>query len=422
MRPLLSLCVWMGVTACGVWPLWGVAANVAAPTVEVSVGAAPDALASTPLIVRDETLDIRCDGPVSRPVCAFDAVYALDNPTDDIIRLPIAFYGVATAVQRVDLGGTPLQVTQLSADDAAAQGLPPIERFTLPESRSRHDLAPSRWIMTLEVAPRAQVNLTVAGQLSPYAYNVSGHGYGLSALRTRHPMLGTKMPAERFDFHYLIGPIRTWGGPPPQVRFSLTAPSDWQVGPSLWNVTYEGSAEARRAQIEPIHINSLAGGDVFTASTEGDLTRLTATIDSAQVSNLRFEMRLPPPFFRNGGALLGIGGRVDDSGGTRGRFGYEVALGEPLFLSLNLDTDFKRELVIAPVAELASGSVFVIPSLGLGVGPTLQVLPDLAAGMRAQVTLQWPLLGFVTSFDVYPGLSTEDPLMFQCTMLAQFGL
>jgi hypothetical protein len=65
--------------------------------------------------------------------------------------------------------------------------------------------------------------------------------------------------------------------------------------------------------------------------------------------------------------------------------------------------------------------VFFIPSLGLGVGVPVRVLPEASTGIRLQLTVQWPLVGFVTSFDIYPGLDTSDPRMFQAGMFAQFG-
>lgn len=113
---------------------------------------------------------------------------------------------------------------------------------------------------------------------------------------------------------------------------------------------------------------------------------------------------------------------MDDSGGFRMRLGYEVAYPSYVLYSLNVDTDFQDEVVVAPVVELASDSVmFIIPSVGLGLGVPVRVWPEVDVGLRGQLTLQWPLLGVVTSLDVYPGMDTEAPGMFQATLLGQIA-
>ncbi len=70
--------------------------------------------------------------------------------------------------------------------------------------------------------------------------------------------------------------------------------------------------------------------------------------------------------------------------------------------------------------SLIGGLIF--PSLGFSVGVPVQVRPEVAAGIRLQLTLQWPVIGMGTSFDVYPGLDDEGSRSFQATMLAQGAL
>ena len=79
--------------------------------------------------------------------------------------------------------------------------------------------------------------------------------------------------------------------------------------------------------------------------------------------------------------------------------------------------------MLTPGLELATRSFMVIiPSLGIGAGMPIRLVDDRRVGIRAQVTVHWPLLGWVTCFDVYPGPGFSEPRRFQVAMLAQIGL
>ncbi len=138
---------------------------------------------------------------------------------------------------------------------------------------------------------------------------------------------------------------------------------------------------------------------------------------------LQLHITLPPRLIKNGGVLLGAGGRVNGSGGFRARLGYEVAALDWLLHGLSLETDFSDQLFLTPFTEAASsGLLGLIPSFGAGVGVPVRLLPQATAGIRLQLSIQWPVVGFVTLLDLFPGLDTGDDGFFQVTLLGQVGL
>ena len=117
-----------------------------------------------------------------------------------------------------------------------------------------------------------------------------------------------------------------------------------------------------------------------------------------------------------------IGGTVDDSSHLRARLGYEFAAPKWLIYGLTLDSDFTTDLVVSGMIEAATPFVLMLPSLSGGVGVPVRVLPEAEVGIRIQLGVQYPVAGFVTSFDIYPGLDADDPNMFEVTLLFQVGL
>jgi hypothetical protein len=92
-------------------------------------------------------------------------------------------------------------------------------------------------------------------------------------------------------------------------------------------------------------------------------------------------------------------------------------------ISLALDASFRDDLVLAAGAEAATRSyAAIIPSLGVGLGVPLRLYPERQVGLRAQLTVHWPFLGWVTCFDVYPAADLSAPRRFQVALLAQLGL
>jgi hypothetical protein len=107
----------------------------------------------------------------------------------------------------------------------------------------------------------------------------------------------------------------------------------------------------------------------------------------------------------NGGVLLGVGGGLGDAAGLRLRAGYEIAGPHWLLASAAVETDGDDELTAAVVVEAATPNLlFLVPSLGLGLGPVVDRRGGrTAGGGRVQATLSWPLVAAVLHVDVLPG-------------------
>jgi len=370
------------------------AANIAAIQRDPALWSAPGQLGPRALSVEREQLDLDCEEAAGRLVCTFRATYHLRNATDREQRATCAFYGIHAEGVRVRVAGraagrplTPDQIRQL---DAAVQAV------ALTPDRSPDD--PDRAGFSLAVAP-GSTTIEASGTLRPGPLFVPS--YAVDPVRTRHPLLGTRDTRREFDMEYLVAPIRTFGGAP-AIHVTLRHPASWRV--SLMTRGKGRQPETRRR-------------------TVGETQEVRLELRGADVDRLMVHLALPPRFLLNGGVLLGVGGAVDSPRGLRARVGYEVAAPGWLFHALSLDTDFQDELVVAPTVEAATSGVFVIiPSLAVGLGVPVRLLPEVSAGVRFQLTIQWPFVGLVTALDLYPGLDPGDAGFFQATILGQVAL
>jgi hypothetical protein len=377
-------------------------ANLAAPWQDPGVVGAPATPQMSPLKVEAASLLLTCRQAGITPVCTFVAKYTFFNPSQEQIVTTAAFYGVHTS-----------DVTIRARDEESALALSADQKDQLDRSvravmqeeslgiRSLHSFlegeAMDRDGFSLSVNPGERMDVVVNGTIEPG--ELQQPSYATQALVTRHILLGTEEGSRQFHFSYLVAPIRTWGAPPP-MQVTLRYPATWSghlttlpTGPG------KGLPQARR---------------------EDDQLVERVVIDSRTTDSLQLGMELPSPAVLNGGVLLAAGGNLDDSGGFRARLGYAIASPRWLAYSINLDTDFEEEVVICPLAEAISDGVFLVfPSAGLGLGVPVRVRPRTDVGIRIQLTLHWPLFGFVTSFDIYPGMDTDHPGMFQVGMFGQ---
>ncbi|MFP6685451.1 MAG: hypothetical protein VB934_12090, partial [Polyangiaceae bacterium] len=142
-----------------------------------------------------------------------------------------------------------------------------------------------------------------------------------------------------------------------------------------------------------------------------------------RVAGLDVEFTLSASPFHHGGPVVGLGGTFGDGGGFRMRFGWEVAAPDWLLYSFNADTDFEERLVLAPVIEAATPSFLgIIPSASLGLGVPIRVVPIAHVGMRSQAAINFAYVGFVTSVDWYPGISSGDPDHLDVTLMGRLSL
>jgi len=350
----------------------------------------------TPIRVVAEELEFRCASEHRLPVCRFEARYRFRNPAPTPQAADAVFYGVDATELRALQDGRPI-----------GRELPAIERRQVGQELARGSdvlASPggrvSRAGLRIELPAGGTALVAVEGRIAPGRYFEAG--YQISVPRARHLLLGSAAPRSNlFHLEYLVSPIRTWG-PAPEIAVSVSYPRSWQ----LQVLARPGSL------LRPER--SAAGGRLVERFR----------IEGARVDTLTLAMEVPPPLPFNGGLLLGIGGNLDDSGGLRARFGYEIAAPEWLLLSLAVDTNFRDDVVLAPGIEAATPSILgIIPSLGVGLGaPVRLVERDRRVGLRVQLTVHWPILGWVTCFDLYPGQGFDEPRRFQVAMLAQIGL
>ena len=357
------------------------------------------------LRVTGEELTLSCAERRGRPVCDLLARYQLHNPSPRAQTLVAAFYGVYTENVRIVVDGRPaaaaLTTEQIAALDARVEG---VQHEQAGRGSWRLGRGPRpelvRTGFALRARPGQRLGVVVTGRMHPGRFFVPS--YARPAVSTRHIWLGSAPGSTDFNFTYLVAPIRTWG-PAPPIRLRLRYPSAWKLSGTL--------AGARG-------VTPLAAG-----RRQGDLTEIRATIDGQAVDSVDFSVTLPPPHLFHGGPLLGLGGTLDDSRRLRVRLGYEVAAPAWLFHNLNIETDFDQELLLVPTMHATTAGVFsVIPSLSVGLGLPIRVHSRPTAGVRLELTVQWPVLGLVATFDIFPGVDTAAAEFFQAGLLAQIGL
>ncbi|WP_157595363.1 hypothetical protein [Plesiocystis pacifica] len=90
------------------------------------------------------------------------------------------------------------------------------------------------------------------------------------------------------------------------------------------------------------------------------------------------------------------------------RAGYELAGPYLTVASAAVEGDAIEELLVVPALEVASpDSPYFIPSVSLGVGAPVLVLPEPRPGVRALWSARWSILGLVGSVDIYPARGGE---------------
>ncbi len=131
-----------------------------------------------------------------------------------------------------------------------------------------------------------------------------------------------------------------------------------------------------------------------------------------------------------GGPFIAVGGGLLDANPVRGRIGWEHTHPFPfLFYSAALETDFTREFTVAPAIELSHGLqqvLFILPCAGIGVGVPVQIFPQVRPGLRAQASLSWRAVSFLTTFDWFMALpdkpnGEQRPTSLRLALLGQLS-
>ncbi len=318
----------------------------------------------TPLAVERQELDIDC---TAHPRCSFRAVYHLHNPTSGPVSAITAFWGEGSNinVSLPDRAGRVLTGPEMDSivGSFVDGGWKFLERYPS-LARPQH--------VGIDVALQAgeRTTLVATGLLSLGWYG--GRGYSRSPVHSRHALL-QRRPTTNVSATYYLAPIKSFASVGP-IALTVRYPSHWSPQVELED------ANGTRVPLTLRH-----GRGVIEA-------------EHANLLQLNFDTS---ESLHAGGPMLGIGGAF--GGGLRLRAGYEIAAPSWLFYSVTAETDASDFVNVAPMLEVASDQVLIIPSFGMGAGVPVQVTPDRAVGARLQATMSFWHVGVVGSLDWYPG-------------------
>ncbi len=375
--------------------------NIAAVQRQPGVFGAPQWGATTPLVVEQEELSFDCAEGPSEPTCSFEARYRIANPTAEPQAVLADFLGVDAHDVEVRIDGVPTS-TELSAEDRT--------RFVALVAGVRTGADPHEVLggevthagFTLEVGPRERCEVTATGTLVARARFVPRSW--LPPAATRHLLLDVEVGGRReaeFDLRYLLAPLETWAEAR-SVTVVVRYPTDWGFA-ALLGDSYDLLGNLPAEQPEG-----------WTVVVEG--ARSTATWRSDDqtpaVLDLGFDAGSLEAF-HSGGVVLGFGGTVGEGGGGFWmRWGYEVAYPSWLLYGVSVDTDYQERAILALQIQGASplaAAMPIFPSLDLGLGLPIQLLPETQVGVRLSCGFTWGPVGFNATFDLFPGYDTSHP-------------
>lgn len=237
--------------------------------------------------------------------------------------------------------------------------------------------------LEITVAPGATRTLTIDARVThePWRGNMA---LAFDPLVIRHPLLGQ-----------YYGP----GWLPP-----LYSP---EVDPRPWARVGQATFTARY----PASWDRMTG---WTHNDDGG--QRVATFVRPIGDQVSFDLSRSAPSLEllNGGPYIELGGTFGD--GFRARVGYEIGFRSTLLASVSAGTNFRDDLIVTPLVEFATPNIFLIPSLGLGFGAPVRVLPETEVGMRFQLVATFPV-GFITTFDYWP-----DDDQWATTLSARIGI
>jgi hypothetical protein len=350
---------------------------MAAVQIRPATLAGPRFAAGTPLRVESERLTLRCAERDDEPACAFEATYRVRNPGAEPSAVAGAFYGRKGMTRDVVIRsggrelGAPLDPEAGAALDASigvgddARGMRGVRR----RIGAKEDA--ERWGFRLEVAAGETLELTATGLLHGGRRFVPSM-YAIAPVEARHLGMSASVEPKVNDLEYWLSPLATWSGEP-SVEVELRFPAGWGFDAEGWTVTSDGGERIARQTARP------AGGELTLSFTR------------------------PAPRFFRGGPILAIAGSTGDQSGCRLRGGWEVAAPEWLLFSAAAEWGWKDRLYVVPMVKAASRMILFIPSFGVGLGLPVQLLPERRTGVRLELDAMLGPLGFVASFDWYPG-------------------
>ncbi|KFE69638.1 hypothetical protein DB31_6613 [Hyalangium minutum] len=369
------------------------AANVAASTRTPAAFTLSPGTARTRSEVLGEELSFDCLEAEREEACRFEARYRLRNGTSEAEVIDAAFLGIRVREVSVEFDGEPLPVEEGQMDSPEG-ALGRLTRTSV-----------ERFGFTLTLPPGRGGELVVRGVVQ-LERRFLPSGYEWPAVQARHVLLSSdRRRATHWDIDYLLGPIRSWAGSP-ELHVTVRIPSAWEVGSSP-DTSARTLPEATGWQVRREGAHAVAERRLEAASAPEWL-------------NIALTQR--KPWWIPGGVQLGVGARLGDGSRFMARLGYQLAAPESFLHSLSVETDFREQLVLTPLTQYATPQILIIPSLGLGVGVPVQVLPEARPGLRLLVDLHFGPVGAVLSWDHYPRLREGSDPFSRLTLLLQGGL
>jgi hypothetical protein len=310
--------------------------------------------AETPLEVRREVVDLRCD-------------LAGESTLDCDVTATITF-------------------ANGSASDVTTAMSVTIERstpFTMTSSDGHEVEAPTVRPLDVTLAPGAEQTITLNGHLEMAApHSNGGLGGAIDGLAARHPLLATQIHHEVRRLLY-SRPVRRDFVSLGRIELHAHLPEGWTLRSpdERFQDTHEG--------------------------TEHTLVRDAAAQDAAAAADVEITLESgdgPDPV-RHGGPFIAIGAEVDPASGPwsfRGRIGYELGILDILVIGASIESNFRDQAAIAALVEITTWSMVVPPALSAGIGPVFDLFGQRNAGMRLAASASIYSVGFDATFDVFP--------------------
>ncbi|WP_224362910.1 hypothetical protein [Hyalangium versicolor] len=384
-------------------------ANVAASSRSPAAFTLSSGGAHTRSEVLGEELSFDCSGAEREEACRFEARYRLRNGTSETEVIDAAFLGIRVGEVSVEFDAETLPVAEGQVDPS--ESAPDTSDAAQAPSSSEEALgrlartSVERFGFTLTLPPERGGELVVRGVVR-LERRFLPSGYEWPAVQVRHVLLSSDArQATHWDIDYLLGPIRTWAGNP-ELHVTVRIPSAWEVGSS--------------PDASPRTLPEATGWQV---RREGAHTVAERRIEAASAPEwLNIALTRRKPWWIPGGVQLGVGARLGDGSRFMARLGYQLAAPESFLHSLSVETDFREQLVFTPLTQYATPQILIIPSLGLGVGVPVQVLPEARPGLRLLVDLHFGPVGAALSWDHYPRLREGSDSFSRLALLLQVGL
>ena len=239
-------------------------------------------------------------------------------------------------------------------------------------------------------------------RLAPWVPTVPDRVLASEAIAARHPLLGAigarraagllvASPAQR------IAPERTARGLLHHGVVTARAPETWRL-------------EGRGDRGCPLAVTGLSeaacgGRDVEERTSGGVRERVAVAspLGTLLVVGARAETPPAPAVLTPGGPVLGAGWAFGLRDGFRGRLGYEAGVGRAgTFVGgVAVESDLHRRLELAPTLVAGTRAAMLRPSVGMGLGVPVALLPEPGVSGRLRLDASWVGLGIAADLDLH---------------------